>query len=78
MPVGSGDLLGIRSMTNKNMELEKIIILKLTELETDALKTLIGKHSEQSKLKLGLTLEQSNLTSEIYDQLPNLDERQDA
>jgi hypothetical protein len=60
------------------MELEKIIILKLTELETDAIKTLIGKTSDKTRLKLGLTREQSNIASEIYDQLPHLDERQDA
>jgi len=60
------------------MELEKIIILKLTELETDAIKTLIGKTSEKNRLNLGMTSDQSNLVSEIYDQLPDLDEREDA
>jgi hypothetical protein len=62
----------------KNMKLKKIMILELTELETDALKMLIGKTSEKARLDLGLTIAQSNLASVIYDHLPNLDEGKDA
>jgi hypothetical protein len=60
------------------MKLKKIMILELTELETDAIKTLIGRTSEKARLDLGLTLAQSNTVSDIYDHLPNLDDGKDA
>ena len=56
------------------MKIEKHITLHLTQSESDALKKLLGKHSVVSKKKLGLTDAESELTSQMYDQLPNPDE----
>jgi hypothetical protein len=56
------------------MEIEKHITLHLTQAESDALKKLLGKHSGVSKKKLGLTDDESELTSQMYDQLTNPDE----
>lgn len=56
------------------MEVNKQIIIRLTELESDAVKTLIGKTSENDRLELGLSRDQSALVSELYDLLPCLEE----
>lgn len=55
------------------MKIEKHITLHLTQEESDALKKLLGAHSEVSKQNLGLTARQAELTSEIYDCLPLLE-----
>lgn len=56
------------------MVIEKHITLHLTQAESNALKKLLGKHSVVAKKKLGLTEAEANLTTEMYDQLPYLDE----
>jgi hypothetical protein len=56
------------------MKVEKHITLHLTQEESDALKKLLGAHSEISKQNLGLTAAQAELTSQLYDHLPNPDE----
>ena len=59
------------------MEIETLTILKLNEQEAAALKKLLGEHSHDSKLKMGLTSEQCEMTSLIWDALPHPAEESD-
>ena len=56
------------------MKVEKHITLHLTETEADALKKLLGAHSQNSKVKLGLTLDEANLITQMWEKLPNPEE----
>ena len=56
------------------MEIETLTILKLNQQEAAALKKLLGEHSHDSKLKMGLTSDEATMVSEIWDALPHPEE----
>jgi len=55
------------------MEIETLTILKLNSKEASALKRLLGTHSHDSKIKLGLTSDESDMITGLYDALPSDD-----
>lgn len=56
------------------MEIETLTILKLNQQEAAALQKLLGQHSMESKLKLGLTRDECEITTAIFNELPINDE----
>ena len=58
------------------MKVEKHITLHLNEAESDALKKLLGSHSENSKVTLGLTLDEAELIAQMWEMLPHPEEQE--
>jgi hypothetical protein len=58
------------------MKVEKHITLHLNEAEADALTKLLGAHSDNSKVKLGLTLDEAKLTTQMWKKLPHPEEQE--
>ncbi len=58
------------------MKVEKHITLYLNEAEADALKKLLGAHSDNSKVKLGLTLDEAELITQMWKKLPHPEEQE--
>jgi len=58
------------------MKVEKQITIHLNEAEADALKKLLGAHSQNSKVTLGLTMDEAELIAQMWEKLPNPEEKE--
>jgi|688.fasta_scaffold20413_25 hypothetical protein len=58
------------------MKVEKHITLYLNEAEADALTKLLGAYSDKCKVKLGLTLDEAKLITQMWKKLPHPEEQE--
>jgi hypothetical protein len=58
------------------MKVEKHITIHLNEAEADALTKLLGLHSDKFKVKLGLTLDEAKLITQMWKKLPHPEEQE--
>jgi hypothetical protein len=58
------------------MKVEKHITIHLNEAEADALTKLLGSHSDTFKVKLGLTLDEAKLITQMWKKLPHPEEQE--